>query len=57
MVNGRRPMSRVVLSWAPKRNSDVAIATITPLPQHLVNFSAIRSILADFINVEKHLSF
>jgi hypothetical protein len=56
MVNGCSPMSSVVLGQAP-RNSDVAITTITPLPLHLVNFSAIRGILVDFIYMEKHLSF
>jgi hypothetical protein len=49
VVPNRKAMSRVILGRPAKRNPDVAIVTINPLPQHQVAFSNIRDVLHDFL--------
>jgi hypothetical protein len=51
MIPGRQPMSRVILGRPSRRNLDLAIATVHPLPQHQVQFNVIRDVLADFLGV------
>jgi hypothetical protein len=49
VVPNRKAMSRVILGRPAKRNPDVAIVTINPLPQHQVAFTNIRDVLHDFL--------
>jgi hypothetical protein len=49
VVPNRKAMSRVILGRPAKRNPDVAIVTINPLPQHQVAFNNIRDVLHDFL--------
>ena len=49
MINGRPLMRRVVVGHVPKRNNDLFIATLNPMPQGPVDFMDIRNILDDFL--------
>jgi hypothetical protein len=50
VVPNHKAMSRVIFGRpAKKRNPDVAIVTINPLPQHQVAFNNIRDVLHDFL--------
>jgi hypothetical protein len=57
LIPGRRPMSRVILGRPSRRNLDLAIATVHPLPQHQVHFNVIRDVLADFLGVQAQVGF
>jgi hypothetical protein len=48
LVPNRKVMSRVILGRPASRHSDIAIATIHPMPQHQVAFVAIRDVLHRF---------
>jgi hypothetical protein len=49
VIPNRKAMSRVILGRPAKRNLDVAIVTINPLPQLQVAFTNIRDVLHDFL--------
>lgn len=42
-------MSRVIIGGLRGRNSDIAIATIEPLPAEQDSFTSIRELLDDFL--------
>ncbi|CAN6177579.1 unnamed protein product [Urochloa humidicola] len=50
MVPGRRAMIRVFLGNPVRRNLELAIATIDPLPEHQVTFPAISHIVEEFLH-------
>jgi hypothetical protein len=50
MIEGHPLMRRVVVGHVAKRNNDLAIATLHPMPQGPVNFMGIRNILEDFLH-------
>lgn len=49
MVPGRRAMTRAILGRQPRRNTDLAIAIIQPMPNQEVSFTGIRNVLDDFL--------
>ena len=49
MINGRPIMRRVVVGHVPRRNNDLAIAILNPMPQGPVDFWDIRVLLDDFL--------
>lgn len=49
MVDGRRAISRAIMGRQPRLNSDLAIATIDPVPNHQVSFTGIMNVLDDFL--------
>lgn len=51
VVPGRPAMHRVVTGRIHRRNNDIAITFIHPLPQAQMDFNAIRETLAEFLNV------
>jgi hypothetical protein len=57
MVQGRPAMHRVVTSRLQRRNNDVAIAFIHPLPQEQLNFEHVRDVLAEFLNVQMRMPY
>ena len=56
-IEGRKLMSRVVMGPPHAWNSDLAIATIEPLPEQQVSFAAIRNVLEDFLRDEMGVTF
>lgn len=57
MIEGRRPVSRAIVGRQPRRNSDLAIALITPMPNHQISFNDIREVLDDFLRDHMHVHF
>jgi hypothetical protein len=57
VVPNRKAMSRVLLGRPAKRNPDVAIVTINPLPQHQVAFNNIRDVLHDFLRNHARVAY
>lgn len=51
----RKPMSRVILGGPRWNQSNVAIASIEPLPLQQVSFQSIREILDDFLRVRRRV--
>jgi hypothetical protein len=50
VVPNCKAMSRVILGRPARRNPDVVIVTINPLPQHQVAFNTIRDVLHEFLH-------
>lgn len=57
VIEGRRPVSRAILGRQTRLNSDLAIATIVPAPNHQVSFTGIRNILDDFLREHLHVGY
>lgn len=57
MIPNRKVMSRVVLGRPRRNNSDVAIVTIQPYPEHQVSFLGIREVLDDFLRNRKRVGY
>lgn len=57
MIPGRCTMSRVIVGRQPRRNSDLSIAIIVPMPNHQVSFTGIRNVLDDFLRDHMHVRF
>lgn len=57
MIPNRKVMTRVVLGRPRRNNSDVAIVTIAPFPEHQVSFSGIRDVLDDFLRNHKRVGY
>ncbi|KAG2597833.1 hypothetical protein PVAP13_5KG278800 [Panicum virgatum] len=55
VVPGRKAMSHAVIGGLRGRNSNVAIATIEPLPAEQVSFGSIRALLDDFLRNHRHI--
>lgn len=57
IVPGRPIMHRVVTGRLQRRNNDVAISFIHPLPQDQIVFDDTRETLAQFLNVQMRMPF
>jgi hypothetical protein len=57
LIEGRKLMLRVVMGPPNARNSDLAITTIEPIPDHQVSFVGIRNVLEKFLRDEKGIGF
>jgi hypothetical protein len=57
MVPGHPTVHRVVTRRLQKRNDDVAIAFIHPLPQGQMNFDVILDTLAEYLNVQMRMPY
>nr|TKW34816.1 hypothetical protein SEVIR_2G330700v2 [Setaria viridis] len=57
MVGYRKQMTRVVLGGLRRRNCDVAIVNIEPLPDQHVSFQSIRDLLDDFLRNRRRFNF
>lgn len=57
MINGRPIMRRVVVGHVPRRNNDLAIAILHPMPQGPVDFWDIRMFLDDFLCNQKEVKY
>lgn len=55
MVPSHPIMHRVVTGRVHKRNNDVAIAFIHPLPQEQMDFAAIRETLEEYLHVQMRI--
>lgn len=55
MVPGRPRVHRVVMGRIQKRNNDVAIAFIHPMPQEQMDFEAIKETLEDYLHVQMRI--
>jgi hypothetical protein len=49
MVPNRRTMPSVILGRPARRNPDMAIVTIHPMPQHQVAFTVVRDVIHEFL--------
>lgn len=56
-VQGRKPMERVVLMPPRNRIHDLVIASIDPMPEHQVQFQAIRAVVTNFLNNGQRVEF
>ena len=54
-VEGRKLMTRAFLGRPRRRNHDLAIASISPLPEGQVSFTSIRELLDDFLRNHKQV--
>ena len=57
MIHGRPIIGRVVVGHVPRRNIDLAIAILHPMPQGPVDFWDIHMFLDDFLRNQKEVSY
>lgn len=56
-VEGRLARVRVVYRHIHRRNKNLAMAMIIPMPAGMVHFPNVREILSEFLTLHKHLGF